>query len=60
MGRKREKVEAIETPLEQRERLVAELRLFNHTEAADLLELQGWAILGLGLEAEESMRQRVN
>lgn len=51
MGRKREKVE---TPLEKRERLVDELRLFNHKEAADLLEQQGWAILGLGLMMEPS------
>lgn len=49
MGRKRMVAVEPETPWEARERLVAELRLFNHREAADLLEQQGWAIVGLGL-----------
>jgi hypothetical protein len=45
MGR-RKVVEASETPLEARERLVKELRLFNHREAADLLEADGRAADG--------------
>jgi hypothetical protein len=42
MGRRKETV-AAETPQEARQRLVAELRLFNHREAADLLEADGRA-----------------
>jgi len=52
MGRKKAAVVAVEGPVEARERLVAELRLFNHREAADLLEADGWVRKGLGILAD--------
>lgn len=57
MGRKRV---VTESPEEQRARLVEELRLFNHDEAADLLEADGYVRQGMALMVEAMDESKEN